>query len=161
MKKVSIVMLTVTLALSALALAQSMMVKGVTVARGLNGPQGVLVAKDGSVYVVDAGLGGSLKVKITNPETGKPAVAGIGNSAHVYRIKNGRSSVIANLPSVMIEGPDGEATGGGRLAILGDQLYVSSGAWEAEFGPKPFPKMDVILKVHRDGTTQVHSRKWT
>ena len=160
MKKVSVVMLTVTVALSALALAQGMMMKGVTVTKGLNGPQGVLVARDGSVYVVDSGLGGPTKVKITNPETGKPAIAGIGNTARVYRIRNGRSSVIANLPSVLIEGPDGGATGGARLAILGNQLYVSSGAWEGEFGPQPFPKMDVILQVFRDGTTRTVANLW-
>jgi DNA-binding beta-propeller fold protein YncE len=161
MRSISVLGAAVALSALTLALAQGMM-KGVTVAKGLNGPQGVLVARDGSVYVVDAGLGGRTKTGFKDPDTNKMVTVRIGNSAHVYHVKNGRSSVIASLPSIVIETgtPGGETMGGGRLAILGDQLYVSSGGWFGPAGPKPYPKMDVILKVFRDGSSQTVANLW-
>jgi DNA-binding beta-propeller fold protein YncE len=81
----------------------------------------------------------------------------------VYRIQGSRRSLVARLPSILIETgtPGGETMGGGRLAILNGQLYVSSGGWFGPAGPKPYPRMDVILKVFRDGKTQTVANLWS
>ena len=87
------------------------------IAEGFNGPQGVLVAPDGSVWVIDSGVGGDTELKIMNPETGKEETAKLGDTAHVVKVvPDGTQTIEASLPSVMTS--DGESSGGNRLALL-------------------------------------------
>jgi len=100
---------------------------------------GVLVARDGSVYVVDSGVGGDRKLELTNPETGQREPGSIGQTARVLRVApDGTQTVLATLPSI---GPVGGPTGGSRLVMVGGTLYVSAGGWRpgsaTDIGPRP------------------------
>ncbi len=54
---------------------------GVTVlAEGFNAPQGVLVAPDGSVWVIDSGVGGDTEYKMIDP-SGQEVVGTYGETA--------------------------------------------------------------------------------
>lgn len=85
------------------------------VATGLNNPRGLAIAPDGSVYVAEAGAGGS-----------GPCVKGeggpscFGPTGSVTRIQNGRwTRVVTGLPSVAGKGGT-EATGPSDVSIGGD-----------------------------------------
>lgn len=127
--------------------------EGVIVAEGFNGPQGVLVASDGTLYVVDSGVGGDLVVSVTSPETGEPEQVKIGNSARVVHIaSNGEQQVIATLPSVLMER---DTLGGSRLAELDGTIYVTSGGWEGTFGDTPMPNMARVLAIRGGELTEL------
>lgn len=86
-----------------------------TVASGFNGPQGVLVAPDGSVYVVDSGTGGPKQYMVTGQD-GKKAPVGVGDTARVVRISpDGKPEVVAQLSSSSEEGNPEGASGGSWL----------------------------------------------
>ena len=76
---------------------------GTTVAGGFNSPQGVLVAPDGSVWVIDSGVGGDTEIAFFNPETGQEEMATVGETARVVQIaSDGTQTVAASLPSVLV-----------------------------------------------------------
>jgi streptogramin lyase len=86
---------------------------GTVVATGFNGPQGVLVAPDGSVWVIDSGVGGDQEMTMKSPETGENVTVKLGETARVVQIApDGTQTVAATLPSVAT--PQ-EALGGNRL----------------------------------------------
>jgi len=127
--------------------------EGIIVAKGFNGPQGVLVATDGGLYVVDSGIGGDMVVSVTNPETGKPEEVKIGDSARVVHIaSDGQQYVMAMLPSVLMER---DTSGGNRLAELDGTVYVTSGGWEGEFGDTPMPNMARVLALKDNQLTEL------
>lgn len=131
-------------------------VSGVTVARGLNGPMGVLVAPDGSVWVVDSGVGGPTEIQLPNPaEPDKPEIIKIGSTARVVQITpDGKQTDVASLPSVMMVA-EGETAGAGRLALLDGTLYVTSAAWNEGAGPQRMPNMAAIVKVENGQVNEV------
>jgi len=150
-KRIPILLLLSLLALLPLAAAQG----GEVIAGGLNGPMGVLVALDGSVWVVDSGTGGDQAVEILDPESGETITAQIGNTSRVLQIHaDGSQTVAATLPSVLT---GEEAGGGSRLARLGINLYVTSGGWEEANGPEPLPMMAVVARVKNGEATAVAS----
>jgi hypothetical protein len=122
MKKLVIVlsvMFVLALALVPLASAQG---GGTSVGGGFNGPQGVLVATDGSVWVIDSGLGGDTELPFVDPESGEDLGAFFGETARVVRIApDGTQTVVATLPSLVF---GEEAAGGARLALLDGTLYA-------------------------------------
>lgn len=96
-------------------------------AEGLNGPMGVLVAPDGAVWVVDSGLGGDLTVRTPDPVTRQIVDASFGETSRIVRIDpSGEPTEVARLPSLLV---GGTAFGGGRLAMIDDAVYVTSGGW--------------------------------
>jgi sugar lactone lactonase YvrE len=119
---------------------------GTTVAGGFNGPQGVLVAPDGSVWVIDSGVGGDTEIPFFDPETGEETTATIGETARVVQIApDGTQTVAASLPSVLV---GMEASGGARLALLNGTLYATSGAWIDTAGDAPAtPTMSAVVKI--------------
>jgi len=126
---------------------------GATLATGFNGPQGVLVAPDGSVWVIDSGLGGDKEISFKDPESGKDVTAKVGDSARVVRIApDGTQSVAATLPSILTAE---EASGGSRLALLNGTLYATSGGWQEAAGPTPLPNMAAVVKIEGGQVTQV------
>lgn len=128
-----------TMALFAGATAQEV------VTEGLNNPMGLLVTPDGSVWVVDSGVGGDQEIEVVDPNTGQPATATVGMTSHVYRIApDGTREVVGTLPSVHV---GMEFIGGAKLAHLGPQVFASSGAWLGDFGPEPMPMMAAIVRV--------------
>jgi DNA-binding beta-propeller fold protein YncE len=127
--------------------------EGATLASGFNGPMGVLVAPDGSVWVIDSGLGGDTEIPFMNPETGENTTAKVGDTARVVKVApDGTQSVAATLPSILV---GEEATGGARLALLNGVLYATSGGWQEPAGPTPLPNMAAVVKIEDGQVTQV------
>jgi sugar lactone lactonase YvrE len=141
--------------LAALAGVVSAADGGTVIATGFNGPQGILVAPDGTVWVIDSGTGGDQEMTIKDPETGQDVKVTIGDSARVVQIAaDGTQSVAATLPSVAI--PQEEGSGGNRLALLDGVLYATSGGWtEADLGPTAPPKMAAVVKIEGGQATEV------
>jgi hypothetical protein len=142
-----------TLALLPAAGISSAQEGGTTVATGLNGPMGVLVAPDGSVWVIDSGLGGDTEVPGIDPATGEPVTAKLGDTAQVVQITpDGAQNVVVNLPS-LLQGM--EASGGNRLALLNDTLYATTGFWIEVAGPDAAPNMAIVAKIDGSQVTEV------
>jgi sugar lactone lactonase YvrE len=127
---------------------------GTVIATGLNSPQGVLVAPDGSVWVIDSGVGGDQERTMKNPETGQDVKVTIGETARVVQIApDGKQTVAATLPSIAT--PE-EASGGSRLALLNGALYATSGGWtEADLGPAAPPNTAAVVKIEGGKATEV------
>jgi sugar lactone lactonase YvrE len=119
---------------------------GMVVIKGLNGPQGVLVTADGSVWAIDSGMGGKTAVfKTFNPESGQVENASYGLSARLMRLQpDGTLVEVAKTPSA---GLSTGALGGSRFAFLvyppsgsfasrvdqrslGGRIYFTSGEWD-------------------------------
>jgi DNA-binding beta-propeller fold protein YncE len=136
-----------------LAIGYAQDMTGKTVAKGLNGPMGVLVAEDGSVWVIDSGMGGDKAIEGTNPETGEKITAMVGDSARIVKIAaDGTQTDVATLPSIFT---GQEATGGARMALLDGTLYATSGFWVETSGPTPLPLMSTVVKLKEGTITQV------
>src|SRR5215213_2753405 len=92
------------------------------VASGLVNPRGFLWTDDGTLYVAQAGTGGT---SLGTPEVGPPlGPFHGGSSASVVRIADSCPVLVAgDLPSVVFT--TGEVLGAEDLAVLGDQLYAS------------------------------------
>lgn len=120
------------------------------VATGLNGPQGVYVAADGTVWVTDDGLGGSSTFTV-------PGVQGTGNygdSARVIKVApGGAQSVVTSTPSINI--PNIGPTGGGKIAVLGNTVYVANGVWNAGFSVARPAKASAVLRLDGAATVEV------
>jgi DNA-binding beta-propeller fold protein YncE len=130
---------------------------GTTVASGLNGPMGVLVAPDGSVWVIDSGLGGETEIPGVDPATGQPITATLGDTAQVVQVApDGTQSTIVNLPS-LLQGT--EASGGNRLALLDGTLYAATGFWIEAAGPDAAPNMAIVAKIE-DGQVSEVANLW-
>jgi hypothetical protein len=127
---------------------------GTVMASGFNGPQGVLVAPDGSVWVIDSGVGGDQQFTMKNPETGEDTKVTFGETARVVQVAaDGKQTVAATLPSFVL---GQEASGGSRLALLNGVLYATSGGWEKmEAQPEPPPNTAVVVKIEGGKATEV------
>jgi sugar lactone lactonase YvrE len=149
----AIVSLVLLLALVASAGIVSAQGGGTTVAGGFNMPQGVLVAPDGTVWVIDSGVGGETELPFVDPETGEEMVAMVGDTARVVAVSaDGTQTVAATLPSILI---GEESSGGARLALLDGTLYATSGAWIGAAGDTAAPNMAAVVKIADDGVTEV------
>jgi|GEM_PF-100711 len=130
---------------------------GVVVADGFNSPQGVLVAPNGSIWVIDSGVGGINEASAVDPNTGELVTAKVGNTARVMEVQpDGTLTEISTLPSVMA-GTD--TTGGARLVILNGALYATSGVWTAAASEKALPNTASILEV-RQGDVREIAQTW-
>jgi sugar lactone lactonase YvrE len=121
-----------------------------TVATGLNGPMGVLVTSDGSVWVIDTGVGGDREVEFPSPLSGELTVYKYGQTARIIRIDaEGTQAEVAILPSVYTSPGDG--AGGSRLAMLNGTLYATIGALSGD-GP---PEMGAVVRIEAGRVTEV------
>ncbi|MEN8145882.1 MAG: ScyD/ScyE family protein [Gemmatimonadota bacterium] len=123
-----------------IAAAQEM---GTVVIDGLNSPMGVLVTPDGSVWVVDTGVGGDVELELAGfseaeaaPDAEADADAGgldswlFGETARVVQLAaDGAVTEVATLPSLAFPKDPTFNMGGARLAMIDGQLYVTSGGW--------------------------------
>jgi hypothetical protein len=134
------------LLVSALAGVASAADGGTVIGSGFNSPQGVLVAPDGSVWVVDSGTGGDQEMTMKNPDTGEDTKVTIGETARVVQIApDGKQTVAATLPSFAT--PQ-EASGSSRLALMNGVLYATSGGWTEEaFGQTAPPNTAAVVKI--------------
>ena len=126
---------------------------GTTIASGLNGPMGVLAAPDGSIYVIDSGMGGDQTITADFPQAGGEVTAPFGNSAQIVQVApDGTQTKVATLPSILV---GQEATGGARLALLDGTLYATSGFWIETAGSDAPELMATVVKVTEGEVTQV------
>jgi hypothetical protein len=127
---------------------------GTVIATGFNGPMGILVAPDGSVWVIDSGIGGDQEFTMKNPETGEDTKVTFGETARVVQVApDGKQTVAATLPSYAL---GEETSGGSRLALLNGVLYATSGGWEKmEAQPDPPPNTAVVVKIEGGKATEV------
>jgi DNA-binding beta-propeller fold protein YncE len=122
------------------------------VAGGLDAPRGVTVAEDGTIYVAEAGIGGS-EPCIEHPELGQLC---LGNTGAVTAISDGEAErIVENLPSVIA--PTGESIGPadvvldgrGRLIIA---IGLGGGLEEREaFGDEAANDLGRIFRVGGEG----------
>lgn len=123
------------------------------VATGFNGPQGLLVMADGSLLVSDDGTGGSTAFTAPGRDVA-PLPGSYGDTARVVKVAaDGTQSVIVTLLSVSppLIGP----TGGGRLAMIGNTIYVTDGIWNASYSvPRP-DRASSVLRMDTNATTEV------
>ena len=127
--------------------------QGTVIADGFNGPMGVLAAPDGSIWVVDSGLGGELSMEMFNPEAGEMTMVSIGDSSRVVRVApDGSQAVMATLPSLAM---GQETVGGARLALLNGEVYATSGVWVEFSGPDALPLMGSVVRLHPGGVSEV------
>jgi hypothetical protein len=138
----------------AVVLAQD---EGTVVAEGLNGPQGVLVAPDGSIWVIEGGVGGDTTIEMVDPVSGQVVEAMMGETARVVEVTpDGEQNVAAVLPSVHV-GED--FVGGARLALLDGRLYATSGEWLGVLGDEALPLMGVVVEI-ADGEATTAADVW-
>lgn len=128
-----------------------------TVVSELNGPQGVLVGSDGSVWVIETGMGGDEELDFPSLDTGEPTPATFGHSSRIIRVSpDGTQEVVARLPSVAL-GPV-YSFGGSRLALLNGDLYATSGGWAEAYqdaGLEPWPLVDALVRIEEGEPAEV------
>jgi len=152
MRLLATVMMAAVLLVAALAGTASA-ADGVIFAGNFNGPQGILVAPDGSVWVIDGGVGGDQMIEMPNPETGEMTTVSIGNTARIVKIDEfGSQTEIARLPSILL---GMESLGGARLALQDGNLYATSGGWNPDMGEAAMPLTAAVVKVDGSTVTEV------
>ena len=98
-----------------------------TIASGLNGPMGVTVEPDGTVWIVDSGLAGEDTLMFPDLETHELSPMPFGESARLVRVSpDGSQSDMATMPSLHF---GEEFLGASRVVAVGDALYITSGEW--------------------------------
>lgn len=124
----------------------------VVVASGLNGPIGLLVDPDGTIWVTDSGTGGSDEIKGTG-YGGEPVTLTWGNTARLVRVApDGTQTDVLTLPSLVIpEGPQGAA----RLERLNGVLYAASSAWGEGTSIERPRNMAAILSIENGTATEL------
>lgn len=121
-----------------------------TVANGLNGPRGLKFGPDGSLYVAEAGFGGS-----TDPCEVVPTVGPYhgGPTATVTRIApdGKKTTVVSGLASAKSSLPSGDTLGAADVEFLGTTLYVLVAGGGCSHGNPDAPAGIVTADV-RQGT---------
>ncbi len=126
---------------------------GEVIAEGFNGPMGILLAPDGSIWVVDSGVGGDTAIQMVDPATDEISEAMMGETSRVVQIlPDGTQNEVATLPSVHV-GQD--FIGGARLALLDGKLYATSGEWHEDQGDKTEELMAAVVEIGDDGVVSV------
>lgn len=131
---------------------------GTVVAEGLNAPQGILVDEEGSVWVIEAGVGGDEEVSIFNTQTMADDVALFGPTSRVIRVgQDGSQEEVAALPSLLV---GQEGIGGGRLAVLDGVVYVTVGQYSSDADDAGIPDFTVVAALGEDGSATTVANLW-
>jgi hypothetical protein len=120
------------------------------VASGLVNPRGFLWIDDGTLYVAQAGTGGTT---LGTPEVPPPlGPFHGGSSASIVRIEDGCPVLVArDLPSVVFA--TGEVLGAEDLAVLGGQLYASVDGGGESHGNADQPSG--VYRILENGSTEL------
>ena len=144
----------ITVLLSSCAVLMPAAHQGSVVAQGLNGPQGVYVAADGTVWIADSGMGGPGTFTTPGgPGSTEPITNKYGDTARIIRVSpSGTATTAATLPSVLgAEGPEGAS----RIAELGGKIYLTSGHWGANSSIERLPKAAALLRLDATATVEI------
>ena len=106
--------------------------QGRIVANGLANPRGLVVRPDGTLYVAEAGLGGT--ERITDPVFG-PSVRGFTGRVSKITPRGDRTTLTDHLPSTALGGF--EADGPAGLTLVRDTLYVAVGLSNSGYTQRP------------------------
>jgi sugar lactone lactonase YvrE len=127
--------------------------EGTTVASGLNGPQGIPVAPDGTIWVAEAGFGGEEELEMSMPPGSESETVTFGSTARLVAIApDGTQTAAVTLPSIAF---GQEITGAARLAMLDGVLYVTNGDWIEFAGMERRPLMSMVALVANGEATEV------
>jgi sugar lactone lactonase YvrE len=97
------------------------------VAEGLNGPIGIHVESDGTLWIADSGTGGDHLLEGVIPGTSRIVAIPWGATARLVRVgTDGTQTNVLALPSIVT--PEG-TQGAGRIVSLDGVLYFTSGSW--------------------------------
>jgi hypothetical protein len=150
MKKPALLLGLICVALGALAGGGSASpAVGVPVMTGLHNPRGLAIDDHGSVYVAEAGQGGTAPCAVFS---GEPVLRCYGPTGRISRLRDGVQEVVADgLPSNAPAGGNG-AVGPANLAIEGNHLFVTNGLGANPLLPaiQPFRELGQgwLMKVH-------------
>ena len=128
---------------------------GTVIVDGLNGPQGVLAIDDGSIWVIDVGLGGDREVEVggLDPNTNEIIRATYGNTARVIRVTlGGQPQLVATLPSIFL---GSDIVGGARLALLNNEMYATAGVWQGVASEEALPDTAAVLRILQGSVLEV------
>jgi hypothetical protein len=150
MKKLALLLALACVALGALAGGGSASPAAgpAPVMTGLHNPRGLAFDNHGSLYVAEAGQGGSAPCAVFSDGATKC----YGPTGRISRLKNGVQSVVADgLPSNAPAGGNG-AIGPHNLAVEGGHLFVTDGLGANPLNPEIQPFRDLgqgtLIKVH-------------
>ncbi|WP_348262653.1 ScyD/ScyE family protein [Telmatobacter sp. DSM 110680] len=142
-------LLTVVLALAPAAIAQLPISasSGTLLASGLNDPRGLTFGPDGSLYIAEAGTGGTTSTVGSCTQIPPPVGPDNGGpSARISKLtRNGKLSVLATgFPSFLAQ--QGDIIGVADVAFLNDKLYALVGGGGCSHGNTSQP--NGIVKVN-------------
>jgi hypothetical protein len=151
MKKLALLLLLACVALGTLAgggSASPAAAVGVPVMTGLHNPRGLAFDHRGTLYVAEAGQGGTAPCAVFSDGMTKC----FGPTGRISRLKNGVQSVVADgLPSNAPTGGNG-ATGPHNIAVEGNHVFVTDGLGANPLLPEiqPFRALGqgTLIKVH-------------
>jgi hypothetical protein len=151
MKKLALLLAIACVALSALAgggSASPAAVVGAPVMTGLHNPRGLAFDHRGTLYVAEAGQGGTAPCAVFSDQLTKC----YGPTGRISRLRNGVQSVAADgLPSNAPAGGNA-ATGPHNIAVEGNHLFVTDGLGANPLLPaiQPFRALGqgTLIKVH-------------
>lgn len=110
----------------------------------LHGPMGVWFAQDGTLWVIDSGLGGDEGVPWISPE-GQEITGMMGQTAQLVRIDpDGTTEVVATMPSIDV---GMENVGGARVVVMEDNIYVTIGQGIGDPSQPAPPLMGTVAKL--------------
>ena len=138
------------------AMAQEKESGGTVIVDGLNGPQGVLAIEDGSIWVIDVGLGGDKEIEVggLDPNTNEAIKATYGNTARVIRVTlGGQPQLVATLPSIFL---GSDIVGGARLALLNNEMYATAGVWQGVASEEALPDTAAVLRILQGSVLEVY-----
>lgn len=160
LKLAGILLVVASLAGVALAQPPAPEIEGAeTVAGGFNGPQGVLVDPEGTLWVIDSGLAGDQELGMLTGPDGETFTAMMGQTAQIVAVApDGAQTVVAMLPSIAMM-PD-EVSGGARLALLDGVLYATSGGFIGGLDVERPPLAGAVVRVAEDGTVTEVANTW-
>ena len=125
-------------------------------ASGLEGPRGLAFGQDGSLYVAEAGLGGTTSTGDTCMQVPAPIGPYTGGlTARISKVdtKGTRTTVVSGLPSAHDAMTD--YLGVGDVAFLGGDLYAVLAGGGCSHGNTAFPNSVIKVNVKNGTWTKV------
>jgi hypothetical protein len=124
------------------------------IASGLEGPRGLKFGPDGSLYVAEAGLGGTNTTVGTCAQVPGPVGPYHGGKTariSMIRADGTRTTVVDDLPSGQTALPSGDTLGVADVAFLGGELYALIAGGGCSHGNPDIPAS--VIRVDRDAGT--------